>query len=176
MIEPHVISAMREVVGADWVSDDIVVRQAYGRDPHPSITLRKFKKDPLTIPDLVVIPSTTEEVQGVMRLANRYGLNVIPMGSGNNLTGFCIPSRSRSITLDLKRMNRILEIDEENKVIRMQPWVSYARVQTETMKRGLWNGGCPAAPASNNLISNCLAYGGDWQTSLAYGLGIRGIL
>lgn len=176
MIEPHIIQALREVVGPDWVGDDIVIRQAYSRDPHPSITLRKFKKDPLTIPDLVVLPSSTEEVQGVMRIANRYGLNIIPMGSGDNLTGVCIPSRSRSVILDLKRMNRILEIDEENKVIRMQPWVSYARVQTDTMKRGLWNGGTPAAPASNNLISNCLAYGGDWQTSLAYGLGIRGIL
>lgn len=175
LIEPHVLKALGEVVGTDFVSDDIVIRQAYSRDPHPSITLRKINKDPLTIPDAIVLPSTTEEVQGVMRIANRYGVNMIIMGSGDNLTGYCIPRRPNTAILDLKRMDKILEIDEENKVIRMQPWVSYARVQAETMKRGLWNGGTPAAPASNNLISNVLAYGGDWQTSLAYGLGIRGI-
>jgi len=176
MIEPHVILALKEVVGADFVSDDIVIRMAYSRDPHPSVTVQKLKKDPLSIPDLVVLPSSTEEVQGILRIASRYGLNAIPMGSGDNLTGVCVPSRSRSIIVDLKRMNRILEIDEENKVIRMQPWVCYSRVQADAMKRGLWNGGTPAAPASNNLISNVLAYGGDWQTSLAYGLGIRGVL
>ena len=176
LIEPHVIRAFAEVVGSEFVSDDIVIRQAYSRDPHPSITVRKMNKDPITIPDLIVLPSSTEETQGVLRIANRYGVNAIIMGSGDNLTGYCIPRRSRTMILDLKRMNQILEIDEENKVIRMQPWVSYAQVQAETMKRGLWNGGCPAAPASNNLISNVLAYGGDWQTSLAYGLGIRGVV
>jgi len=176
LVETHVIEALAEVVGADFVSDDIVVRQAYSRDPHPSVTLRKFKNDPLSIPDLVILPASTEEVQGVYRLANRYGLNIIPMGSGDNLTGLCVPSRSRSAVLDLKRMDKILEINEEDKYIRMQPWNSYARVQTETMKRGLWNGGCPAAPGSNTITSNCLAFGGDWQTSLAYGLGIRGFI
>lgn len=176
LIEPHVLQALAEVVGSDFVSDDIVIRQAYSRDPHPSITVRKMNKDPITIPDLIVLPSTTEEVQGVLRIANRYGINAIPMGSGENLTGYCVPSRSRTMIVDLKRMDKILEIDEENKVIRMQPWVSYSRVQAETMKRGLWNGGTPAAPASNNVISNCLFAGGDWQTSNAYGLGIRSIL
>jgi len=176
LIESFVIQALGEVVGPDFVSDDIVIRQAYSRDPHPSITLRKMKKDPVTIPDAIVIPSTTEEVQGVMRICNRYGVNVIIMGSGDNLTGYCIPRKPKTVILDLKRMDKILEIDEENKVIRMQPWVSYARVQAETMKRGLWNGGTPAAPSSNNLISNVLAYGGDWQTSVAYGFGIRGVL
>ncbi len=173
MIEPHVYQALAEVVGADFISDDIVIRQAYSRDPHPSITVRKMDKDPVTVPDLVVLPSSTEEVQGVLRIANRYGINVVPMGSGDNLTGACIPRRPKTMLLDLKRMDKILEIDEENKVIRIQPWVSYARIQAACMKLGLWNGGTPAAPASNNAISNVLAYGGEYQTALAYGLGIR---
>jgi hypothetical protein len=133
-------------------------------------------RDPLTIPDLVVLPLSTEEVQGVMRIANRYRINVITMGSGVNLSGACVPRRPRNIVLDLKRMDKIMKIDEENKVIRMQPCVSYARVQAETMKRGLWNGGTPSGPSTNSVTSNILAYGGIWQTALAYGLGIRGLV
>ena len=174
MIESHVIQAITEIVGPDRVSDDIIVRQAYSRDPHPAQTLRKFKNDPLAIPDMVVLPMNTAEVQALYKIGNRYGVNLIPMGSGNNLTGLCVPTRSRSIIMDLKRMDAIHEINEEDKWIFMQPWNSYARVQTEAMKRGLWNGGTPAAPGTNNIASNCLAFGGDWQTALAYGLGVRG--
>jgi len=174
LIESHIIQAITEIVGPDRVSDDIVVRQAYSRDPHPAQTLRKFKNDPLSIPDLVVLPMNTEEVQALYKMGNRYGLNLIPMGSGNNLTGLCMPTRSRTIIMDLKRMDAIYEINDDAKWIFMQPWNSYARVQTEGMKRGLWNGGTPAAPGTNNIASNCLAFGGDWQTALAYGLGVRG--
>ena len=74
MIEPHVYRALVEVVGPDFISDDPVIREAYSRDPHPSITVRKMDKDPLTVPDLVVLPSSTEEVQGVLRIASRYGI------------------------------------------------------------------------------------------------------
>ena len=175
MIEPHVCQAMAEVVGPEFVSDDRTVCECYSRDPHPSITVRKMNKDLTTIPDLVVLPSSTEEVQAVLRIADRYRVNVIPMGSGDNLTGVCIPKMARTMTLDLKRLNKILEVDEENKTIRMQPWVSYARIQATCMKLGLWNGGTPAAPSSNNAISNVLAYGGEYQTALAYGLGIRSV-
>jgi len=175
LIEPHVYQALAEVVGPDFISDDIVIRQAYSRDPHPSITVRKLAKDPLTIPDLVVLPSGTEEVQGVLRIANRYGINVIPMGSGDNLMGYCVPTRSRTMILDLKRMNKILDIDKENKVIRMQPCVSYAQLQAQCMKQGLWNGGTPCAPSSNNVVSNVLAYGGNYMTCVAYGLGLRSL-
>ena len=53
LIEPHVLQALAEVVGSDFISDDNVIRQAYSRDPHPSITLRKLNKDPKTIPDAI---------------------------------------------------------------------------------------------------------------------------
>jgi len=171
-----VLSPLRAIVGEEFASDDIVVRQCYSRDPHPSVTVRKFRKDPITVPDLVVLPQSTAEVQSIMRAAKQYRFNVIPMGSGDNLTGCCIPTRPRTVILDLKRMDKILEVNAEKNYIRLQPWVSFARVQAETMKRGLWNGGTPAAPASNNLVSNCLTYGGAWQTAQAFGMGIRGFI
>jgi hypothetical protein len=176
LIESHVIQALAEIVGPEFVSTDREIRQAHTKDPAPNITLRLLRKDPTVVPDAVILPSTTEEVSAIMRVANRFGLKIIPVGSGDNLTGLCIPSRSRSVIMDLRRMDKILEIDEENQTARFQPFVSYARLQAETMKRGLWNGGTPAAPSSNTICSNTMAYGGDWQTSNAYGLGTRSLL
>jgi hypothetical protein len=176
LIEQHVVQALAEVVGPKYVSTEREICQAYSKDPAPNITLRLMRKDPLCVPEGVIMPSTTEEVQAIMRIANRYGVKIIVLGSGDNLTGLCIPSRTKSMIMDLRRMDKILEIDEENQIARFQPFVSYCRLQAETMKRGLWNGGTPAAPSSNAIIANTLAYGGDWQTSNAYGLGTRSIL
>ena len=70
MIESHLYRAIAEVVGPDFVSDDPVVRQTYSKDgAFPGIT-KKYKKDPSGIPDLVVLPASTEEVQGVLRIAD----------------------------------------------------------------------------------------------------------
>ena len=97
------------------------------------------------------------------------------MGTGVNQCGLCIPENSFSIVLDLKRMDRILEIDEVNMTARIQPYVSIARLQAETMKRGLWNGGTPLAPSTCSEISNIL-FMGIWQSCLAYGAGLRSLV
>ncbi len=176
MDQAEVMRTLAAVVGADHVSDDLVVRQCYGRDPHPSVTLRKLKRDPLTVPDIVAMPGDEVEVKDTLAVARRYGYNVIPMCSGDNLVGACIPTRPRTMIMDLKRLDTIYEINTEDRFIRMQPWNSYARVQTETMRLGLWNGGAPAAPGTNAVASNCLTFGGAWQTAQAYSLGVRSFL
>ena len=172
----ELMRSLEAVLGADYVSDEITVRQCYSRDPHPSVTLRKLSHDPLTIPDIVVLPADESEVRAVLSLAGRYGYHAIAMSSGDNLVGACVPTRPRTIIMDLKRQTRIYEINTEDNFIRMQPWNSYARVQTETMKRGLWNGGAPAAPGTNCVASNCLTFGGAWQTAQAFSIGVRSFL
>ena len=89
MIIDHseVMRSLESVVGAAYVSDDITVRQCYGRDPHPSVTLRKLRRDPLTLPDVVVLPADEAEVRDVIGIARRYGCHVIAMSSGDNLVG-----------------------------------------------------------------------------------------
>lgn len=165
---------IENIVGPEFVSDNIAVRQAYSKDGSISVLLRKYKQNPITIPDLVVLPGSTEEVQGVLRIANKYGMKVIPICTGVNMSGLCIPSRPNTISLDLKRMNRILEIDERNMTITIQPYVNFPRLQTETMKRGLWNGGTPLSASTSGVLSNIL-FNGIWQSSMAYGPGWRSI-
>jgi len=170
---------LAEVVGKEWVSDDRTICEAYSKDAIVGVVRRKHRKDSTTVPEFVVLPASTEEVAAVLKIADRYGLKVIPIGTGANMSGLCIPGRDgfRTISLDLKRMDRILEIDDVNMTARIQPYVSIARVQAETMKRGLWNGGSPLAPASVGLLSNIMFSGGStWQSALNYGLGVRSLV
>src|SRR6201996_189641 len=73
-----------------------------------------------------VAPDTTEEVQAVMRIANQYKIPIYPISTGKNLGyGGSAPVLSGSVVLDLKRMNRILEVDEKNAYCVVEPGVSY---------------------------------------------------
>src|SRR5690349_6055654 len=67
------------------------------------------------MPDVVVWPRTTEEVEGILRLANRERVPVTPRAGGVGYTGGAVPLRG-GILLSVTRMNRILEIDEANLV------------------------------------------------------------
>jgi FAD/FMN-containing dehydrogenase len=91
-----------EILGERSVSNTPEELWFYSRDPgvlppHP--------------PDYVVAPKTTEQVQKVVQLANREKVPIVPMGNGMALTGLVIPLKG-GIVMDMKRMNKILEVNE----------------------------------------------------------------
>ena len=63
-------------------------------------------------PDYAVAPRTTEEVQGIVKLANKEKIPVVPLGGGLSLAGLAVPFKG-GIALDLKRMDSIIEVNEE---------------------------------------------------------------
>ncbi len=170
MIEPRILRELKRIVGEENVltsPEDLI---AYSYDA----TFLEHK------PDAVVLPGSTEEVSEVMKVAYREGLPVIPRGMGSGLAGGSIPF-SGGIVLALTRMNRILEIDEENMTAWVEAGVITAEFQSEVEKRGLFY---PPDPSSHkystiggNVACNaggprCLKYGvtGD------YVLGMRVVL
>lgn len=96
------------------------------------------------IPDLVVIPSTTEEVSKVMAIANEYGIPVTPRGTASGRTGGSIPVRG-GICLALHRMTKIIELDEENMMITVEAGVRTIDVYNYCAEKGLF---FPPDPAS----------------------------
>ncbi len=72
-------------------------------------------------------------------------------------------------------MNRVVGIDTQNMSATLEPYVDYAQLQAEAMKRGLWNGGTPLATTLCKLSSQ-FAFAGLWQTDLKYGLFNRNIV
>ncbi|NIQ94818.1 MAG: FAD-binding oxidoreductase, partial [Desulfuromonadales bacterium] len=74
------------------------------------------------VPDIVVFPETNKEVGFIVALANQEGVPIIPRGSGTGLSGGSIAPQG-GIVICLTRMNRILEIDEENLTVTAQAGV-----------------------------------------------------
>ena len=100
----RIFERLADIVGSDYVSNAAEERFIYSRDggvqmPHE--------------PDYVVLPNTTEEVQKIILLANEEKIPVVPMGGGLVLSGLSIPLKG-GIVLDMKRMNRIIEVNEKS--------------------------------------------------------------
>ena len=74
------------------------------------------------MPDIVVQPVSTEEVSKIMRYAYDNNIPVTPRGSGTGLVGAAVPLEN-GIVIDTSRMNKILELDQENLTLTLEPGV-----------------------------------------------------
>lgn len=174
-IPQEVFQALIDIVGEEWVSQDRAVIECYSRFSVDSAgALRKHLKDPTMLPACIVLPRSTEEVQAIMRIANRYHVPVIPFTNG--MIAFNgPPTPEPTICVHLSRMNRVLEINEDNLTATLEAYADYAQLQAEAMKRGLWNGGSPLATTLCKLSSQT-SFAGIWQTDLKYGTLTRNII
>ncbi|HAX97758.1 MAG TPA: hypothetical protein DCY12_02380, partial [Candidatus Atribacteria bacterium] len=143
-----IIEELRRIVGEKNATDAKHIRYAYSYD----LTFVKRKN-----PDYVVLPTTTEQVQEIMRFANREKIPVVPYTAGSNIGGLTIPERG-GILLDLKRMNKIIRVDLECHYAIIEPGVSHALLAAELYKHNMrWS--WPVGPPSGSVSSNCLCHG-----------------
>ena len=98
-------------------------------------------------PGAVVLPGSPEEIARVMALCSAAGVSVTPRGSGTNLSGGSI-TLGGGVVLQTSRLNRILEIDEENLTATIEPGVVTSAVHREVEARGLFY---PPDPGSMNI-------------------------
>ncbi len=143
MIPPSVIDEIARVVGEENIFISLEERMCYGYDGTPNAF----------IPDLVARPGNTGEIQAIVRLANRHLFPIIPRGAGTGLSGGSLPVNS-GVVLDLTRMNRILEIDEENLVAVVEPGVVTFAIQQEVERRGLFYPPDPASLKTSTIGGN----------------------
>jgi 4-cresol dehydrogenase (hydroxylating) len=113
-----------------------------------------------------VAPSSVEEVQVVVRAANRYKIPIYTISTGRNLGyGGSAPVMSGSVILDLKRLDRIIEVNERHAYALVEPGVSYFDLYRHISERGLkvWMD-CPD-PGWGSLVGNALDRGGGVTTA-----------
>ncbi len=156
--EDMVLDELASIVGKDNATAAKHIRYAYSYDL--SFVTPK-------LPDYVVMATTVEQIQEILRFANREEIPVIPYTAGTNIGGLCIPERG-GILLDLKRMNRILEIDPESLVAVVEPGVSHAQLATALSKYKL-RFGWPVGPPSAS-VSSCAICHGIGGLNARYGL------
>ena len=107
------------VVGTDQVQDGAAARQYFSRDI--------FFWPDAAVSDCVVAPGSAAEVAAVVRAATRAGMAVVPRGGGMSYSGGYVPIEANSVTLDLRRLNRIREINAVDQYVTVEagsPWIA----------------------------------------------------
>ena len=157
MVPDSVRAELRSIVG----------RQAVIDAPND---LRIFERDGSiegAVPDAVVLPSSTEQVAGVVKVAARNRIPVVPRGAGTGLSGGAVTIRG-GIALQLTRMRRILEIDPVAQIATVEPGVVNQELSLVAAQHGLFYAPDPSSQkactiggnaAENSGGPHCLYYG-----------------
>jgi len=169
-IKPICLEKLERIVGAPFFSahrEDLV---CYGYDATASLHL----------PDAVVFPASAQQVSQIMKLAVAFRVPVIPRGGGSGMTGGALAVYG-GIVVVFNRMNRILEIDRENLIARVQSGVITAEFQRRVQHDGLFY---PPDPSSADIstIGGNLAECAGGPKAVKYGvtrdyvLGLEAVL
>jgi 4-cresol dehydrogenase (hydroxylating) len=155
------LAGWRDAVGSDWVftsdADVALYRDAYS--PY-------WDEPEERRASAAVAPSNVEQVQAVVRIANQYRIPLYAISTGRNLAyGGSAPAYSGSVVLDLKRMNRVLEVNEPNAYALVEPGVSYFDLYEHIQKAKLDIWIDPPDPGWGSVIGNALDGGGGWTAS-----------
>jgi alkyldihydroxyacetonephosphate synthase len=121
-----VASALRATVGDGHVQEDDDARllRAAGRSYLDLLRLRS--SEPVDAPDAVVLPGSADEVAAVLRVCADAGVAVVPFGGGTSVVGGVTPLRGRFpavVSLDLRRLDRLLAVDEQALTATFEPGV-----------------------------------------------------
>ncbi|MCL1896916.1 MAG: FAD-binding oxidoreductase, partial [Clostridiales bacterium] len=127
---------LADIVGCGHVLTGEADKLAYSSDVFwiPNLWIDR-KKNPLK-PDYIVQPGSVEEILRVLKLANRERMAVTPWGGGSGSQGGILPVYG-GITLDLKRLNRIIEIDEVSHTVTVEAGINSTLLEMALNERGL---------------------------------------
>ncbi|WP_201712664.1 glycolate oxidase subunit GlcD [Rossellomorea arthrocnemi] len=113
MITPDIKKRFISIVGEENYRDTPAEKLVYSYDATPNYQ---------SMPDAIIVPKSTEEVSEVVKVCNEQRIPIVPRGSGTNLCAGTCPTEGGLVLL-FTQMNKILELDEENLTITVQPGV-----------------------------------------------------
>ncbi len=137
MISKAVLKEIAQIVGREYLYTTREVLLEYASD---ATRLE-------SMPDAVVIPENADQISRVLQLATKKGFPVIPRGAGSGMSGGAVPVRG-GLVMAMKRFDRILAIDQDNLVCKVEPGVITARLQEAVEEVDLFY---PPDPASLNI-------------------------
>ena len=158
MLEPRIATAVRAIVGPGGVISSDEETRTYESDGLASLRQR---------PDLVALPTTTEQVAALVRLLHEERIPFVPRGSGTGLSGGALPTPG-SVVIALSRMREILSVDLANQRAVVQPGVINLWVTQRVAPDGYYYAPDPSSQqvcsiggniAENSGGAHCLKYG-----------------
>ncbi len=140
--------------------------------------LRPYECDGLSVyrqlPLAVCLPETVAEAQEILRCCHRYGVPVVARGAGTGLSGGALPL-ANGILLSLARFGRILDIDRQNRLARVEPGVRNLAISEAVADQGLFYAPDPSSQIACSIGGNVAENSGGVHC-LKYGLTLHNIV
>ena len=157
VVQKGVISLLQEVVGEERVTNEELERVIYSGDPG-GLPQYHYRWKSKYLADYVVRVENSNEIERVMQIAREHKVPVVPRGGASSCMCSSSPSRG-GISLDIKQMNKILEINKDEMFIRIEPGVTFQRLSDDLEKEGLTLGIYPSS-AKSAVLGGWIGTGG----------------
>ena len=162
---PQFVAALREALGVDNVMSDPRAMRPYESDG-----LTAYRQIPLA----VALPRSTAEVSAALKIAQRFGIKVVPRGAGTSLSGGALPLAD-GLLLGLGKLNRILDIDLANRCAVVQPGVTNLAISHAVAGDGFYYAPDPSSQIACSIGGNVAENSGGVHC-LKYGLTTNNLL
>ncbi|RKY03816.1 MAG: glycolate oxidase subunit GlcD [Spirochaetes bacterium] len=169
-MDEKIIKELKEILGSDELFFEKEDLKPFSYDA----TERTY------YPEIAVMPTKTEQVAGILKIANREKIPVTPQGGRTGLSGGALPIKG-GIALSLLRMNRIIEIDLNNLIAIVEPGLNPVELQQEVNKVGLFYPPDPSSQVECTIGGN-VAENAGYTRAVRYGvtkdwiLGLEAVL
>jgi FAD/FMN-containing dehydrogenase len=151
MINSEIITELGNIVGEKYISNEPEITFLYHYD--------FITAEPEGICDAVVMPNNAEEVQQIVRLANKYKIPLVPWVSGINFGATANPVKG-GIVVDLRRLNRIVEVNNDDMYAVIEGGTTWADLQGYLQKyHPDLRAGITWSPPGTGVVASCLCYG-----------------
>jgi len=155
-LERHIYEAFEAVVGSRNITNDLAIRETYRCIAAQSSAHYGPFDHRTPMPMAVICPGSTKEVQGVVRLCNKYGIQYKASTTFWSAHGFI--TSDYAVQIDMRRMNGCT-IDAKNMIAICDPYCIAATCEAEAMKYGL-TCNIPGVGCSSSMVANFAGWGG----------------
>jgi alkyldihydroxyacetonephosphate synthase len=174
------IERLYQIVGREHVLADLSHLEELSWDALSEGRIHPQKRPETTLPLCVVLPAATAAVREIVLLANEEKVSIIPYGGGSGLMGGALSVRP-GIVLDLRRMNRIVEVDREARSVKVQAGAVLESVEKRLNEEGFilghdpWT--LPVATVGGAISTDSMGYRGGLYGSMGEQvLGLEAVL
>lgn len=166
-LTPEAYSALEDIVGVDNISQEPALLDGYCYGMGNEIFYgSRFATRPLA----AILPGSTEEVQAIVKICNKYGIKYKAHSTG--FAYYALGVKVPLLAVDLRRMNRIIKIDEKNMYAVVEPYVSMGSLFMAAIKKRVRNYVIGAGPSPSALAS-CTSVLGEATNNVSAGFGGR---
>jgi len=166
-VTKNIVDELIRIIGDRFVITDTEKLEPYSHD-------EVAEKEYASMPEVVVKPKTAQEIAEIVKLANRELIPITPRAAGSGLSGGAVPVFG-GIVLSVERMNQIIEVDENNMMVVVEPGVITNEINNAVADKGLFYAGYPMS-VETCFIGGNIAENAGGGKAIKYGVTERYVM